>query len=79
MNEQQIALLAREALDEAAERLPWRVTHRLATVREAALARLPRAVAAAQAVPARAAIGGEEIPSPRPCGGGGRGRGGHIC
>jgi len=55
MNEQQIALLAREALDEAAERLPWRVTHRLATVREAALARLPRAVAAAQAVPARAA------------------------
>lgn len=41
MNEQLIARLAREALDESAEHLPWRVTHRLATAREAALARLP--------------------------------------
>ncbi|MCC7060578.1 MAG: DUF3619 family protein, partial [Burkholderiaceae bacterium] len=36
MNEQRIALLARQALDDAAEHLPWRVTHRLATAREAA-------------------------------------------
>lgn len=40
-NEELIARLAREALDESVEHLPWRVTHRLATAREAALARLP--------------------------------------
>jgi hypothetical protein len=42
MNEQQIARLAREALDESIEHLPWRVTHRLASGREAALAQLAR-------------------------------------
>ena len=47
MNEYRIAQLARQALDESAEHLPWRVTHRLATAREAALARMP--------VPSRAA------------------------
>ena len=52
MNEQRIAQLAREALDESAEHLPWRVTHRLATAREAALARMPsRAKALAFAPP----------------------------
>jgi len=50
MNEQEIARLARQALDESAEHLPWRVTHRLATAREAALARMP---ARAEAVLAR--------------------------
>jgi len=47
MNEQQIARLAREALDESVEHLPWRVTHRLASAREAALARMPARQAAA--------------------------------
>lgn len=56
MNEPQVARLARQALDESADHLPWRVTHRLATAREAALARLPRALAAAaRPVPAVAA------------------------
>lgn len=54
MNEQRIAQLAREALDESAEHLPWRVTHRLATAREAALARLPRQAQVAVPVPATA-------------------------
>lgn len=42
MNEHRIARLAREALDESIEHLPWRVTHRLASGREAALARMPK-------------------------------------
>jgi len=50
MNEQEIARLARQALDESVEHLPWRVTHRLASAREAALARIPaRAAARARA------------------------------
>jgi hypothetical protein len=54
MNEQRIAQLAREALDESAEHLPWRVTHRLATAREAALARLPKQAQVAVPKPATA-------------------------
>ena len=54
MNEQRIAQLAREALDESAEHLPWRVTHRLATAREAALARLPKQAQVAVPMPATA-------------------------
>ncbi len=49
MKDEEIISLAREALDEAAEHLPWRVTHRLATAREAALAQ-----AAARLAPATA-------------------------
>ncbi len=41
MNEQLFALSIRQALDESAERLPYRVSHRLASARQAALARLP--------------------------------------
>lgn len=55
MNELQIAHLARQALDESAEHLPWRVTHRLASAREAALARIPSLQKAAFAAPAAAA------------------------
>lgn len=58
-NEQLIARLAREALDESVEHLPWRVTHRLATAREAALARLPAEARAA--VPAAAALGHGQV------------------
>ena len=57
MNEQRIAQLAREALDESAEHLPWRVTHRLATAREAALARIPAPSRVAAPRPAFAAAG----------------------
>jgi hypothetical protein len=39
MNETQIAQQVREALDDSAERLPYRVSHRLQTARQAALAR----------------------------------------
>jgi hypothetical protein len=45
MNEQQIAQRLRVALDESTERLPYRVTHRLHTARQAALGRMPRAEA----------------------------------
>lgn len=72
MNEPLIARLTREALDESIEHLPWRVTHRLATAREAALARFPAEARAAVAVPAvvghgqvAAAAGGPQPPSPR--------------
>lgn len=69
-----IARLAREALDESAGRLPWRVTHRLATAREAALARLPAEAHAAVPAPAvpghgqvvvAAAAGAPQAPDPR--------------
>lgn len=50
MNELEIARLAREALDESVEHLPWRVTHRLAGFREAALARMPADPAAARSL-----------------------------
>ncbi len=53
MNEQQIAQRLRIALDESTERLPYRVTHRLQTARQAALGRMPRAEAPRTA-PARA-------------------------
>lgn len=49
MNESEIARLARQALDESVEHLPWRVTHRLAAAREAALARIPARAEAARA------------------------------
>lgn len=41
MNEPEIALLVRQALDRSAERLPYRVTHRLAASRATALAQVP--------------------------------------
>ncbi|MCL4185694.1 MAG: DUF3619 family protein [Burkholderiaceae bacterium] len=75
MNEQQIARLAREALDESIEHLPWRVTHRLASGREAALARMPKRPETA--VVASSAEGGHPVlvPAtpghPRFAGGGG--------
>ncbi len=40
MNEREIALLVRQALDRSAERLPYRVTHRLAASRAEALTRV---------------------------------------
>lgn len=56
MNERQFARNVREALEESAERLPYRVTLRLQAAREAALARMPAtaAVAAPAAVEAMA-------------------------
>ena len=72
MNEQQIARLAREALDESVEHLPWRVTHRLASAREAALARMP----ARQAAATETAFGGSGHPTPVPGTGHGRLSGG---
>lgn len=72
MNEPLIARLAREALDESVEHLPWRVTHRLATAREAALARLPAEAHVTVAAPAVighgqvvVAAGGPQLPSRR--------------
>lgn len=41
MNEKQFSVEIRRALDESAERLPYRVTERLAKAREAALAQVP--------------------------------------
>lgn len=41
MNEQQFSEQVRLLLDEASERLPYRVSHRLETARAAALARMP--------------------------------------
>lgn len=49
MNEQQFAQRLRAALDESTERMPYRVTHRLQTARQAALARMPRTEATAPA------------------------------
>jgi Protein of unknown function (DUF3619) len=40
MNEQQFSLHVRRALDESAEKLPFKVTHRLGAARELALSRL---------------------------------------
>lgn len=42
MNEQHFALQVRRVLDDSAERLPYRVSHRLEAARRAALARMPR-------------------------------------
>lgn len=39
MNEREIASLVRRALDDSVERLPYRITHRLAAARALALAR----------------------------------------
>lgn len=44
MNEQHFTIELRRALDESAEKLPYRVSHRLAGAREAALARISPAV-----------------------------------
>ena len=49
MNEQQFALQVRAALDESTERLPYRITHRLQTGRQMALARVSRAEAPVEA------------------------------
>ena len=57
MNEQQFALQVRRALDESAERLPYRVSHRLQAARQAALAGMPRARALALEEPAEAIAG----------------------
>lgn len=46
MNETRFTSSIRQALDESAERLPLRVTHRLEQARKAALARAPERVAA---------------------------------
>lgn len=48
MNEQLFAHRIRQALDESAEQLPYRVTQRLARSRELALSRMPAATAALQ-------------------------------
>jgi len=42
MTEQQFALQVRRVLDDAAERLPYRVSHRLEAARRAALGRMPQ-------------------------------------
>jgi len=73
MNEQQIARLAREALDESVEHLPWRVTHRLASAREAALARMPARQTASAVQPV---FGGAAHPVLVPAAGHGRLSGG---
>ena len=57
MNEQQFALQIRRALDESAERLPYRVSHRLQAARQAALAGMPRARALVLEEPAEAIAG----------------------
>lgn len=41
MNDIQFTSSIRQALDESAQRLPWRVTHRLERARKAAIARVP--------------------------------------
>jgi len=66
MNEQRFAHRVRQALDESADRLPYRVTQRLERARHAALARAlpaqqPSAATAASAFDAALTLGG-----PRP-------------
>jgi hypothetical protein len=64
MNEQAFANSLRRALDESAERLPYRITQRLERARGAAMA---RALPSAQAAPAIAAPhGGAEWTDGRP-------------
>jgi len=66
MNEQLFASRIRQALDESAERLPYRVTQRLERARLAAIARAqPEAVAATAGagVSAAVAVGGDDRPS----------------
>ncbi|MDT3680015.1 MAG: DUF3619 family protein [Burkholderiaceae bacterium] len=70
MNERELARIVRVALDESADRLPYRTAHRLAAARAAALAharveKAPRAaheIARAGHRPADALVGG---PAPR--------------
>jgi Protein of unknown function (DUF3619) len=64
MNEQQFALQIRRALDESSSALPYRVTHRLAAAREAALAKMPprpRVVTATSAQLAGAGASGPDV------------------
>ncbi|MFO0457685.1 MAG: DUF3619 family protein, partial [Burkholderiales bacterium] len=66
MNEQLFASRIRQALDESAERLPYRVTQRLERARLAAVARAqPEAVAATAGagVSPAVALGGDDRPS----------------
>lgn len=56
MNERQFARTVRDALDESAERLPYRVTLRLEAAREAALARMPSVATAASPVAAESLL-----------------------
>lgn len=68
MNESLIAREIRRTLDASAERLPYRITHRLEAARRKALARVPQTVAEAQPALAPAApklafaTGGEPVP-----------------
>lgn len=52
-NEQRIAFLLRQALEESSEHLPYRVTQRLERSRLAALDRLPQAAVATQLLAVR--------------------------
>jgi hypothetical protein len=66
MNEQLFASRIRQALDESAERLPYRVTQRLERARLAAVARAqPETVAATagRGASAALAVGGDDRPS----------------
>lgn len=59
MNEQEFTLQIRRALNESAEQLPYKVTHRLAAAREAALARAPRVRSARAALSTGSTVGFE--------------------
>ena len=48
-NEQRFAMEVRQALDDSASALPYKVTHRLQAARKAALARMPEARAESRA------------------------------
>jgi hypothetical protein len=63
MNEQLFASRIRQALDESAERLPFRVTQRLERARQAALARAQPVVAVSAAGAATVSMGGDDRPS----------------
>jgi hypothetical protein len=66
MNEQRVAFIVRQALDESAERLPYRVNQRLERGRLSALERAStcQAVSIAPLGSAVAALGGDRQPSP---------------
>mgnify|MGYP000998789524 CR=1 FL=1 len=63
MNEQEFSLQIRRALNESAEKLPYRVTHRLAAAREAAIARAP-AVRSARVALATGPTGSFDLDEP---------------
>lgn len=55
-NEQRFAMEVRQALDDSASALPYKVTHRLQVARQAALARMPEARAESRVQAASVAI-----------------------